>query len=86
MAPARDPQVEVNANEVPTDNVTKPKWYPRALIQQAERSHRRLPGIRKVPLRAIAVILFIAFLNVLVWVAAAVVLVSFVVSQLEGVG
>lgn len=52
------------------------KWSPQVLIRQAERSHRRLPGIRKIPLRAIAIILFIALLNVLVWIAAAVVLVS----------
>lgn len=75
MTPDQNPPVQVRTDEVPTD-ITKPKWYPRTLIRQAERSHRRLPGIRKVPLRAIAAILFIAFLNVLVWIAAAVVLVS----------
>ena len=75
MTPDQNPPVQVRTDEVPTD-VTKLKWYPRALIRQAERSHRRLPGIRKVPLRAIAAILFIALLNVLVWIAAAVVLVS----------
>ncbi|ODM20634.1 hypothetical protein SI65_03687 [Aspergillus cristatus] len=74
MTPEQNPPVAVT-NEVPPDTDSpKPKWYPRALIRQAERSHRRLPGIRKVPLRAIAAILFIALVNVLVWIAAAVVL------------
>lgn len=73
MTPEQNAPVQVRTDEVLTD-ITKPKWYPRALIRQAERSHGRLPGIRKVPLRAIAAILFIAFLNVLVWIAAAVVL------------
>ncbi|OOF92463.1 hypothetical protein ASPCADRAFT_517854 [Aspergillus carbonarius ITEM 5010] len=50
------------------------KWKIKSLVRQAERSHRRLPGIRKVPLPAIAIILFIALLNVIVWVAAAIVL------------
>jgi high-affinity nickel-transport protein len=35
-----------------------------------------MPGIRKIPLRAIAVILFVALINVVVWIAAAIVLVS----------
>ncbi|PYH43108.1 NicO-domain-containing protein [Aspergillus saccharolyticus JOP 1030-1] len=50
------------------------KWTPKFLVQQAEKSHRRLPGIRKIPLSAIGIILFIAFLNVVVWIAAAIVL------------
>ncbi|KAK1138320.1 hypothetical protein N8T08_002846 [Aspergillus melleus] len=53
---------------------TKTKWSPRALIRHAERSHSRMPGIRKIPLRAIAVILFVALMNVVVWIAAAILL------------
>lgn len=52
------------------------KWSLKPLLRQAERSHSRMPGIRKIPLRAIAIILFIAFLNAVVWIAAAIVLVS----------
>jgi high-affinity nickel-transport protein len=51
------------------------KWSMRPLIHKAERQHRRLPGIRKIPLRAIAIILLIAFINMVVWIAAAIVLV-----------
>jgi high-affinity nickel-transport protein len=51
------------------------KWSLRPLINKAERQHKRLPGIRKIPLRAIAIILFIAFINIIVWIAAAIVLV-----------
>ncbi|CEJ61093.1 Putative High-affinity nickel transport protein [Penicillium brasilianum] len=50
------------------------KWSMSPLIQKAERQHRRLPGIRKIPIRAIAIILFIAFINIVVWIAAAIVL------------
>ena len=50
----------------------------KGLVRRAERSHRRIPGLRKIPLRAIGIILFIAFLNVVVWVAAAIVLVCVV--------
>lgn len=52
------------------------KWSLKPLLHQAERSHSRMPGIRKIPLRAIAIISFIAFLNGVVWIAAAIVLVS----------
>lgn len=52
------------------------KWSLKPLLRQAERSHSRMPGIRKIPLRAIAIILFIAFLNAIVWIAAGIVLVS----------
>jgi high-affinity nickel-transport protein len=51
------------------------KWSLQPLIRKAERSHSRMPGIRKIPLRAIAIIILIAFLNIIVWVAAAIVLV-----------
>lgn len=51
------------------------KWSLQPLIRHAERSHGRMPGIRRIPLRAIGIILFIAFLNVVVWIAAAIVLV-----------
>lgn len=51
------------------------KWSPRVMVRRMERSHAKLPLIRKIPFRAIAIILFIAFLNAIVWIAAAVVLV-----------
>ncbi|KAJ5765261.1 hypothetical protein N7520_004820 [Penicillium odoratum] len=50
------------------------KWSLQPLIRKVERSHSRMPGIRKIPFRAIAIITLIAFLNIIVWVAAAVVL------------
>lgn len=53
------------------------KWSLQPLIRKAEHSHSRMPGIRKIPLRAIAIIALVAFLNIIVWVAAAVVLVCF---------
>ena len=53
----------------------KSKWAPQALIRNAERSHSRLPGIRKVPFRAIAVIFIVGLINVVVWIAVAIVLV-----------
>jgi high-affinity nickel-transport protein len=58
-----------------TASETKSKWTAESLLRRAERSHRRLPGIRKIPLPAIAIILFVAFMNVVVWIAAAIVLV-----------
>lgn len=53
------------------------KWSLQPLLRKAERSHQKMPGIRKIPLRAIAIILFIALLNAIVWIAAAIVLVRF---------
>ncbi|KAJ5178987.1 hypothetical protein N7492_002197 [Penicillium capsulatum] len=50
------------------------QWGLKPLLRQAERSHRRMPGIRKIPLRAIGIIALIALLNVIVWIAAAIVL------------
>jgi high-affinity nickel-transport protein len=51
------------------------KWSLQPLLRSAERSHSKMPGIRKIPLRAIGIIAFIALLNVIVWVAAGIVLV-----------
>ncbi|OJJ67360.1 hypothetical protein ASPBRDRAFT_200079 [Aspergillus brasiliensis CBS 101740] len=55
-------------------DAVRSKWNIKKFVKQAERSHRRLPGLKKVPLPAIAIILFIAFINVVVWIAAAIVL------------
>lgn len=55
--------------------VSDKRWSLQPLLRHAKRSHSRMPGIRKVPLRAIAIIALIAFLNIIVWVAAAIVLV-----------
>ncbi|RAH41719.1 NicO-domain-containing protein [Aspergillus brunneoviolaceus CBS 621.78] len=69
--PSPDPvDSTVNDNDTPG----RSRWTAKALVRQAEKSHRRLPGIRKIPLPAIGIILFIAFLNVVVWIAAAIVL------------
>ncbi|KAL4820027.1 high-affinity nickel-transport protein-domain-containing protein [Aspergillus spinulosporus] len=64
--PADSPVVESDLHDK--------KWTAKSLIRHAERSHSRLPGIRKVPLRSIAVILLVACVNVVVWVAVAIVL------------
>lgn len=70
-----NPPVEVYVDPE-SDNADRDSKWPQELIKQVKHSHRRMPGIRKIPLRAIAIIFFIAFINVLVWIAAAVVLVS----------
>ncbi|PYH85345.1 nickel transport protein [Aspergillus uvarum CBS 121591] len=75
----RDPSPDPVANVTGSDNhppgrSPNSKWSAKALVRQAERSHRRLPGLRKIPLPAIGIILFIALLNVIVWIAAAIVL------------
>ncbi|KAF7718967.1 Uncharacterized protein PECH_006313 [Penicillium ucsense] len=50
------------------------RWSLTPLIHKVEHHHRRMPGIRKIPLRAIGIILLIALINIIVWVAAAIVL------------
>ncbi|KAJ5684575.1 uncharacterized protein N7477_000920 [Penicillium maclennaniae] len=49
-------------------------WSLKPLIRHARRSHSKMPGIRKIPLRAIGIITLIALLNCIAWVAAAIVL------------
>jgi hypothetical protein len=51
-------------------------WSLKPLLRHAQRSHSKMPGIRKIPLRAIGIILLIALLNCIVWIAAAIVLVG----------
>ncbi|PYI36992.1 hypothetical protein BP00DRAFT_432059 [Aspergillus indologenus CBS 114.80] len=71
----RDPSPDPVDNVPDSDHHTpERKWSATALVRQAERSHRRLPGLRKIPLPAIGIILFIALVNVVVWIAAAIVL------------
>ncbi|PLB36015.1 HoxN/HupN/NixA family nickel/cobalt transporter [Aspergillus candidus] len=58
----------------PGNDDTKNQWAPKNLVRRVEHSHSRLPGIRKVPFPALAIISFVALVNILVWIAAAVVL------------
>lgn len=61
------------------------KWSLQPLLRSAERSHSKMPGIRKIPLRAIGIIAFIALLNIIVWIAAGIVLVCrFFINLLVG--
>lgn len=55
--------------------VIKTKEFIRNAEKRAELSHNRIPGIRKVPLRAIGIISFIALLNAIVWIATGIVVV-----------
>lgn len=58
-----------------TNTTVEKKWSPKQLLRRAERSHNRVPLLRKIPFRSLAIILFIALLNAIVWVAAGIVLV-----------
>ena len=68
---ATDGEYTDNASDTEDDNQS----MKRSLLRRAEKSHNRLPGIRKIPLRAIGIIFLIALVNVVVWIAAAIVLV-----------
>ncbi|KAK2774007.1 hypothetical protein FQN53_003871 [Emmonsiellopsis sp. PD_33] len=71
IPPSRSSSPAPSLREDGEDNV---KSLRQSLLRKAERSHSRVPGLRKVPLPALGIILLIAFINVLVWIAAAVVL------------
>ncbi|KAK2734219.1 hypothetical protein FQN57_001740 [Myotisia sp. PD_48] len=47
------------------------KWV---IIRKAEESHRRVPGLRRIPFAALGIILLVAAVNVVVWVAVGIVL------------
>ena len=81
MPAESDPPADIYT--APASSNNDGKWSPRVLIRHAERSHSKLPGIRKIPLRALAVILLVAVLNVLAWIAAAVVLVCLPLRHFE---
>ncbi|ODH46643.1 hypothetical protein GX48_07253 [Paracoccidioides brasiliensis] len=62
---------EVGEEEESGDNELSLKS---SLLRKARRSHRRVPGLRKIPLPALAIILLIAGVNAMVWVAVGIVL------------
>lgn len=49
--------------------------FKRTFLLRAEKIHARIPAVKKIPLSAIAIILFIALINMLVWAICGVVLV-----------
>ncbi|THC90517.1 hypothetical protein EYZ11_010020 [Aspergillus tanneri] len=57
-----------------TCNMRERKLTAKSLIRRAEHFHSQLPAIRKIPFPAVAIILLIAFLNMVVWAVAAIVL------------
>jgi high-affinity nickel-transport protein len=59
--------------EIETLPLLKASW-----ARKVEQSHSRVPGLRKIPLRALGIILLIAVLNAAVWIAAAIVLVGLI--------
>jgi hypothetical protein len=48
----------------------------KSFLGRAQRTHRRLPGINKIPLPAIFIIVVVAMVNVVTWAVAGIVLVS----------
>ncbi|KAL2368212.1 hypothetical protein RJ035_002274 [Blastomyces gilchristii] len=53
------------------DNV---KSLKHSLLCKAKRSHNRVPGLRRIPLPALGIILLVAVVNAVVWAAAGIVL------------
>ena len=74
MAGDTDP-VETTTN-IDYDN-GQSKFYKWEIVRKAEKTHSRVPGLRKIPLPAIGIILLVALVNILVWVAVGVVMVRF---------
>jgi Flp pilus assembly protein TadB len=44
--------------------------------------HQKVPGIRKLPFSAVAIILFLIFINVAVWIIVAIVLVCLLLNKM----
>lgn len=61
---------------MPDDGGLEEQPIRKSLLGRAQRIHRRLPGINKIPLPAISIIAVVAVANVVVWAVAGVVLVS----------
>lgn len=59
----------------PNSTVNMIRKLRKHLESKARSYHGRTPGVRKLPLSAIAIILAIGFVNALAWVAAGIVLV-----------
>lgn len=66
--------VEAASVDSNNDRTELRKW---GIVRKAEKTHSRVPGLRKIPLPAIGIILLVALVNVLVWIAVGIVLVSF---------
>lgn len=58
------------------EDIETPPSFKEAFVRKAEWSHSAVPGLRKIPLRALGIILLIAIVNAVVWIAAGIVLVS----------
>ena len=69
----------VNDAELPDDFSTDesargPKWL-KIVSAKASNTHSKVPGLKKLPFPAVAIIALLIFVNIAVWVAAGIVLV-----------
>jgi high-affinity nickel-transport protein len=53
----------------------------KVFLRRAETTHGKLPGIRKIPLPAIGIIVLIALINLVVWAVVGIVLVRLVLIE-----
>ncbi|KAJ5701412.1 nickel transport protein [Penicillium malachiteum] len=60
-------------DEQPTVTL-KSRWMNSAWLRPIRRTHQRIPGVNKVPLRAIGIIGLLIMVNIIVWIAVAIVL------------
>ncbi|PGH08971.1 high-affinity nickel-transporter [Blastomyces parvus] len=65
---------EAEAEPEPEEDGQNVKSLKRSLLRKARRSHNRVPGLRKIPLPALGIILLVAVVNAVVWMAAGIVL------------
>ncbi|OJD16754.1 hypothetical protein AJ78_03092 [Emergomyces pasteurianus Ep9510] len=65
---------ETELEPEPAEDDDNVKSLKRSLLRKAQKSHNRVPGLRKIPLPALGIIFLIAAVNIVVWVAAAIVL------------
>jgi high-affinity nickel-transport protein len=57
-------------------------WF-KAVSVKATDTHARVPGLKKLPFPAFAIIVFLIFVNIAVWVAAGIVLVCFFILKVD---
>ena len=52
------------------------RWANSPLLRPVRRAHQRIPGLKNVPLRALGIIGLLVIVNIIVWIAVAIVLVG----------
>ena len=75
MASLEDQTQSLYGNNPQQGMMDEDAGFKMLLMKKIQTTHRQMPGVKKVPLSAIGIIVLVAAINILVWICMGIILV-----------